>query len=74
MTKLGSRCQCIGCDRLFNSVSAFDKHQILVEGHVVCRDPETLDMVLLDSGFWATSRQETSAWESLSETSPWMTD
>jgi len=23
-----SRCQCIGCDEYFNSVSAFDKHRV----------------------------------------------
>jgi hypothetical protein len=27
MKLTGSRCQCLGCDEYFNSVTAFDKHR-----------------------------------------------
>lgn len=58
--RVGSRrCQCHGCNRYFNSVSAFDMHQQLKGNRyspvLVCHDPAELGMVEID-GWWATGR------------------
>jgi hypothetical protein len=33
---------CAGCHRTFDGVEAFDRHSIVIDGKVVCRDPGTL--------------------------------
>jgi hypothetical protein len=57
--KLGhgsSRCVCTKCGDGFNSVAAFDKHQVLTDGgDVLCRDPTALGMARLEDGWWVTS-------------------
>lgn len=50
----GSRCVCIGCGDGFNSVYAFDRHQVMEGGESVCRDPATLGMVRNKDGWWVT--------------------
>lgn len=50
------QCLCGGCQRPFNSVSAFDRHQTLrKDGSVVCRDPASLGMVTNERGWWVLS-------------------
>lgn len=57
-----ARCVCRACGDGFNSVTAFDKHQVLnSRGQVVCRDPATLGMVRNADGWWITEAREVRA-------------
>jgi hypothetical protein len=47
------RCHCAACHRTFTSASAFDRHQALDGGTVVCRDPATRGLVRRADGIWA---------------------
>ncbi len=49
-----NRCQCCACGRFFGSVSAADRHQRLIDGQVICRDPASLGMVE-KHGWWIRS-------------------
>jgi hypothetical protein len=52
------QCRCGGCHRVFWSVSAFDRHQMLSgDGKVICRDPATLGMVQNRQGMWMKMRR-----------------
>jgi hypothetical protein len=49
----GSRkCQCGRCGLAFTSVDAFDKHQRLIDGAVICLSPETVGLVF-KNGWWS---------------------
>lgn len=37
-----STCHCAGCHQTFTSVTAFDKHQEIQDGRVICTAPATL--------------------------------
>lgn len=57
-----SRCVCAACHDGFNSVFAFDKHQVMKsDGDVICRDPATLGMVRNADGWWITEAREMEA-------------
>ena len=55
-------CHCAACHRTFTSVEAFDRHQRLEDGGIVCLDPATLQrrdgLPLYDrpSNRWAIAR------------------
>lgn len=54
-----SRCVCMACWDGFNSVTAFERHQVLDdEGNAVCRDPARLGMVRNADGWWITKSRE----------------
>ena len=36
-----TRCHCGKCHRTLTGVTAFDRHQLLADGNLVCLDPET---------------------------------
>lgn len=56
LTHGSNRCVCTKCGDGFNSVAAFDKHQILnADGSVLCRNPESLGMVRIKDGWWVTA-------------------
>jgi hypothetical protein len=46
-----SACKCTACDRVFSSVTSFDRHQT---GHarVVCHHPRDRGLVLRSDGLW----------------------
>jgi hypothetical protein len=46
---------CSGCQRRFNSVSAFDRHRSGKPAERVCLDPESLGMKVGSHGFWITA-------------------
>ncbi len=54
LTPGSNRCQCCACGRFFGSVSAADRHQLLRNGEVICRDPASLGMIQQD-GWWIRS-------------------
>lgn len=37
---------CSNCHETFGSLSAFDRHQRMIEGKVVCFDPESVGLVM----------------------------
>jgi hypothetical protein len=51
----GNRCRCGGCNRYFNSTSAFDRHRSGKPAERVCLDPESLGMVQNAGSFWITA-------------------
>jgi hypothetical protein len=60
LTPGSNRCQCTACLRYFGSVSAADRHQLLRNGQVICRDPASLGMIQQD-GWWVRSSMPRSA-------------
>lgn len=49
-----NRCRCGGCGRHFGGVTGFDAHQTLTAtGDVVCHDPATRGLVVIESGGFA---------------------
>ncbi len=54
LTPGSNRCQCAACGRFFGSVSAADRHHLLRNGQVICRDPASLGMIQQD-GWWMRS-------------------
>jgi hypothetical protein len=53
----GARCQCAGCDGLFNSVTAFDQHRVGEPLHRRCLTVDEMTwqgMSVNKAGFWIT--------------------
>jgi len=59
---------CSGCHRTFSGIAAFDAHQTVPEGRIVCRDPGTLT-THSGAAKWRTYRDECGAlvWRSAVE-------
>lgn len=49
---------CRACGKVFTSVTAFDKHQRLVRGAVVCLNPATVGLERKPSGRWGGKTSE----------------
>ena len=66
-----SRCKCYGCGEAFNSLAAFDRHQRLDKGRVVCTHPLDITdkdgnpkpMMMNAAGWWVTALREEGAFE-----------
>lgn len=57
-----SRCVCWACNDGFNSVKAFERHQVMSsKGDTICRDPATLGMVRNATGWWITEARDMEA-------------
>ena len=55
------QCICGQCGHGFASVSAFDKHQTLEGGELLCWDPASLGMARNARGWWVTELREDGA-------------
>lgn len=66
-----SRCKCGGCQQAFNSLAAFDMHQRLDNGRVICMHPLDVvnakgrhtPMVMNAAGWWVTALREEGTYE-----------